>query len=52
MDFNDTSTFSRDERDYGSRILSECERHGMINGCKGCPVWERGDCDNYDGEYE
>jgi len=35
---------------YGTRSPSECERWGMMNGCPGCPVLERGDCDNPDAQ--
>ena len=33
---------------YGATSVPECMAHGMWSGCPGCPVLERGDCDNPD----
>jgi len=41
---------SFDELLYGTKSASECEKYGMMFGCPGCPVLERGDCDNPDAQ--
>ena len=38
-----------EERYFGGLFTTECERFGMMNGCRiDCPVFERGDCKNED----
>ena len=50
MDWRDEIDLTINEKYYGTRSPSECEQWGMWHGCPGCPVLERGDCDNPDSQ--